>query len=177
MNISSFLPLGRVYTRPAGRRNFRGSSGERILNDCALRRLPVTLLAFDLDHFKKINDRYGHKTGDDVLRSFAEVTRASIETNAILARIGGEEFAALLPDYDSHRAKELGEIIASRFATMSHIADGHRIRATVSIGLATSSPEMTSLTDLLAAADHALYRAKSQGGDQAALAGAAQRSG
>ncbi|CAB5340307.1 GGDEF domain-containing protein [Burkholderia multivorans] len=165
------------YLTRLGNRRLFFEEGERILNDCALRRLPVTLLAFDLDHFKKINDRYGHKTGDDVLRSFAEVTRASIETNAILARIGGEEFAALLPDYDSHRAKELGEIIASRFATMSHIADGHRIRATVSIGLATSSPEMTSLTDLLAAADHALYRAKSQGGDQAALAGAAQRSG
>ncbi|MEK6354724.1 MAG: diguanylate cyclase, partial [Burkholderia cenocepacia] len=72
----------------------------------------------------------------------------------------------LLPDYDSHRAKEVGEIIANQFAMMSHSADGHRIHATVSIGLATASSEMTSLTDLLAAADQALYQAKSQGGSQ-----------
>lgn len=154
------------YLTRLGNRRLFFEEGERIINDCAIRRLPVTILAFDLDHFKRINDRYGHKTGDEVLRSFAGVAQASIGANAVLARIGGEEFAALLPDYDSHRGKEVGEIIASQFATMSHSADGHRIHATVSIGLATSSPEMTSLTDLLVAADQALYRAKSQGGSQ-----------
>ncbi len=152
-------------TRLGNRRLFF-EEGERIIKDCAIRRRPVTLLAFDLDHFKKINDRYGHKTGDEVLRSFARVVRASTDAKTILARIGGEEFAALLPDHDSHRAKAVGEIIASRFATMAHSADGHLVHATVSIGLATSNSEMTSLTDLLAAADHALYRAKSQGGSQ-----------
>lgn len=152
-------------TRLGNRRLFF-EEGERIIGDCAIRRRPVTLLAFDLDHFKKINDRYGHKTGDEVLRSFARVVRANTDAKTILARIGGEEFAALLPDHDSHRAKAVGEIIANQFAMMAHSAAGHRIHATVSIGLATSNSEMTSLTDLLAAADHALYRAKSQGGSQ-----------
>lgn len=154
------------YLTRLGNRRLFFEEGERIINDCAIRRRPVTLLAFDLDHFKKINDRYGHKTGDEVLRSFAGVVRASTDANTILARIGGEEFAALLPDHDSHRANEIGESIASQFARMVHSADDHRISATVSIGLATSNSEVPSLTDLLAAADQALYRAKSQGGSQ-----------
>ncbi|MFB5153890.1 GGDEF domain-containing protein [Burkholderia orbicola] len=154
------------YLTRLGNRRLFFEEGERVIDHCAIHRLPVTLLAFDLDHFKRINDLYGHKTGDEVLRSFAGVVRANTAANTILARIGGEEFAALLPDYDSHRAKEIGETIASQFAMMSHNADGNRIRATVSIGLATSSSETTSLTDLLAAADQALYQAKSQGGSQ-----------
>lgn len=154
------------YLTRLGNRRLFFEEGERIIDDCAIRRRPVALLAFDLDHFKRINDRYGHKAGDEVLRSFASVIRASTDANTILARIGGEEFAALLPDHDSHRAKTVGEIIASQFAMMVHSADGHRIQATVSIGLATSNSEMIALTDLLAAADQALYRAKSQGGSQ-----------
>ncbi|MGF6854336.1 diguanylate cyclase domain-containing protein [Paraburkholderia sp. CI3] len=154
------------YLTRLGNRKLFFEEGERVISDRGINRLPVTLLAFDLDHFKRINDHFGHKTGDEVLRSFAETVRAVTGTDAILARIGGEEFAALLPGYDSDRAKKLGENVLSRFAAMSHGADGDRIRATVSIGLAESSRETASLTDLLSAADQALYRAKSLGGNR-----------
>ncbi|SDR49164.1 diguanylate cyclase (GGDEF) domain-containing protein [Paraburkholderia tuberum] len=154
------------YLTRLGNRKLFFEEGEQVISDHDINRLPVTLLAFDLDHFKRINDHFGHKTGDEVLRSFAETVRAVTGTDAILARIGGEEFAALLPGYDSDRAKKLGENVLSRFAAMSHGADGDRIRATVSIGLAESSRETASLTDLLSAADQALYRAKSLGGNR-----------
>ncbi|MDH6152012.1 MULTISPECIES: GGDEF domain-containing protein [Paraburkholderia] len=154
------------YLTRLGNRKLFFEEGERVISDHGINRLPVTLLAFDLDHFKRINDHFGHKTGDEVLRSFAETVRAVTGTDAILARIGGEEFAALLPGYDSDRAKKLGETVVSRFAAMSHRADGDRIRATVSIGLAESSRGTASLTDLLSAADQALYRAKSLGGNR-----------
>jgi diguanylate cyclase (GGDEF)-like protein len=154
------------YLTRLGNRKLFFEEGERVLGDCAIHRRPVSLLAFDLDHFKRINDRYGHKTGDEVLRSFAETVRVVMGADAILARIGGEEFAALLPGYESHRAKKVGESVARRFATMSHGADGDRIRATVSIGLAELGRETAALTDLLSAADLALYRAKSLGGNR-----------
>ncbi|MGF6874982.1 diguanylate cyclase domain-containing protein [Paraburkholderia sp. MM5477-R1] len=157
------------YLTRLGNRKLFFEEGERVISDHGINRLPVTLLAFDLDHFKRINDHFGHKTGDEVLRSFAETVRAVTGTDAILARIGGEEFAALLPGYDSDRAKKLGENVLSRFAAMSHGADGDRIHATVSIGLAESSRETASLTDLLSAADQALYRAKSLGGNRLEL--------
>jgi len=90
----------------------------------------------------------------------------------MLARIGGEEFAALLPGHDSDRAKEVGEVVVRRFAeTISHRINGVEIRATVSIGLAQSKSETpTTLADLLAAADRALYSAKSLGGNRLELA-------
>ncbi|WP_233852591.1 GGDEF domain-containing protein [Paraburkholderia sp. HD33-4] len=154
------------YLTRLGNRKLFFEDGERVIRDHHAHRRPVTLLAFDLDHFKRINDRYGHKTGDEVLRSFAETVRAVAGADAILARIGGEEFAALLPDHDSERAKKVGETVANRFAALSHGADGDRIRATVSVGLAESSRQTASLTDLLSAADQALYRAKSLGGNR-----------
>ncbi|MBB5504852.1 GGDEF domain-containing protein [Paraburkholderia atlantica] len=154
------------YLTRLGNRKLFFEQGEQVISEHQMHRRPVALLAFDLDHFKRINDRYGHKTGDEVLRSFAETVRAETGTDAILARIGGEEFAALLPGHDTERAKKVGETVASRFAAMSHGADGDRIRATVSIGLVESNRETTSLTDLLSAADQALYRAKSLGGNR-----------
>lgn len=154
------------YLTRLGNRKLFFEVGERVISEYGIHRRPVTLLAFDLDHFKRINDRYGHKTGDEVLRSFAQTVRVVTGPDAILARIGGEEFAALLPGYDSHRAKKIGETVADRFAMMSHSADGDRIRATVSIGLAESGRETASLTDLLSVADQALYRAKSLGGNR-----------
>jgi diguanylate cyclase (GGDEF)-like protein len=154
------------YLTRLGNRKLFFEEGEQLIGDYASPGRPVTLLAFDLDHFKRINDRYGHKTGDEVLRSFAETVRAVTGSDAIVARIGGEEFAALLPGYDCHRAKELGEAVANRFAAISHRANGDRIRATVSIGLAESSRDTASLTDLLSVADQALYRAKSLGGNR-----------
>lgn len=163
------------YLTRLGNRKLFFEEGARVIRDCEAQRKPVALLAFDLDHFKRINDRYGHKTGDEVLKAFADTARAVTDANAILARIGGEEFAALLPGHDSQRARALGESVAERFAAMSHRANGDRIRATVSVGLAELGREATLLTDLLSAADEALYRAKSLGGNRLEEASAAAR--
>lgn len=154
------------YLTRLGNRRWFFEEGARILSEGETCR-PVSLLAFDLDHFKKINDRFGHKTGDEVLKSFAEVARSVMGREAILGRIGGEEFAALLPVQDGLRAKELGELIVRCFAeTVSHRTNGVDIQATVSIGLAASTSAASTLGDLLSAADEALYIAKSRGGNR-----------
>ncbi|MEK6347731.1 MAG: GGDEF domain-containing protein [Burkholderia sp.] len=128
---------------------------------------PFAVLALDLDQFKRINDQFGHKAGDDVLKSFATVARAVLGPEAILARIGGEEFAVLLSGYDAERAHDLGDFVAQRFAaTVTVKRDGTPIQATVSVGLARYERDVPSLGDMLAAADAALYTAKSLGGNR-----------
>ncbi|MEM5313195.1 GGDEF domain-containing protein [Paraburkholderia sp. JHI869] len=150
------------YLTHLGNRRWFFEEGERVMSDIGGRQ-PVSLLAFDLDHFKTINDRYGHKTGDEVLKTFADIARNAMGPDMILARIGGEEFAALLPGHDRLRAKAVGEAIARHFAqTVTHVD----IRATVSIGLAQHGYEASTLSDLLAAADTALYSAKALGGNR-----------
>lgn len=122
---------------------------------------PVSLLAFDLDHFKAINDRYGHPVGDKILKLFAETAREEAGPDALLVRLGGEEFAALLPRCDHHQALRRGSVIASRFAKAAARAEGPKTQATVSIGLA--APDCHDLAGMLASADGALYRAKALG--------------
>lgn len=161
-------------TRLSNRRWFF-EEGARVIREAEPHR-PISLLAFDLDLFKTINDRYGHKTGDEVLKAFGDIARSVVGPDAILARIGGEEFAALLPDHNSLRAKEVGEIVAKRFAeTIPHRIGGVAIQATVSIGLAQFGTDASTLADLLAAADAALYNAKSLGGNRLVLAQPASR--
>lgn len=159
------------YLTRFGNRRWFFEQGAHIVNGGEDSR-PACVLAFDLDRFKSINDRYGHHTGDKVLKVFAETARGVLGPDAILARLGGEEFAALLSGNDALRARELGEAIASRFAeTIPGLADEICIPATVSIGLAWFENPALSLADVLAAADQALYRAKSLGGNRLELAG------
>jgi diguanylate cyclase (GGDEF)-like protein len=157
------------YLTGLGNRRWFFEEGSRAMREGGSQ--PVALLAIDLDHFKSINDRYGHETGDVVLKSFAQVAQSVMGPDAIVARIGGEEFAALLPRHDGLRAKEVGEAVVRRFAaTVSHRIDGVAIQATVSIGLAHSAGSVPVLADLLAAADRALYAAKARGGNRLELA-------
>lgn len=134
---------------------------------------PVSLLAFDLDHFKAINDRHGHAAGDAVIRLFAVVVRDLIRDveipDPVVARLGGEEFAALLPGRGLAEARRIGEAVAARFAETS--VEG--IRATVSVGLAEGRPGRGDLGQLLANADRALYRAKALGRNRVEVAGPA----
>ncbi|TGD98191.1 GGDEF domain-containing protein [Methylobacterium nonmethylotrophicum] len=133
---------------------------------------PVALLAFDLDHFKAINDRHGHAGGDAVLRLFAEVARATAGPDALVARLGGEEFAALLPGRDVASAQAIGEAIARRFAEAAAHRDEPGIPATVSVGLAAAQAGLDDLPALLSAADRALYRAKAGGRNRLEVAAA-----
>ncbi|WP_241077539.1 GGDEF domain-containing protein [Achromobacter xylosoxidans] len=160
------------YLTRLGNRRWFFEQGARLIAASAGRE-PIAVLAFDLDQFKAINDRYGHHTGDLVLAAFATVARDALGPQVILARLGGEEFAALLAGDDARRAHQLGAAAARRFATtIANPADGLGIAATVSIGLACFDEDMPPLADALARADLALYRAKSLGGNrlEAALA-------
>jgi len=132
---------------------------------------PVSVLAFDLDQFKSINDRYGHHGGDEVLKSFAQVLREVVGPGTVVARIGGEEFAAVLVGDDAWQAQTLAEEVGGRFTqTMASRTDHLRMPATVSIGVAQCEPNAPTLAGALAAADRALYRAKSLGGNRLELA-------
>ncbi len=123
---------------------------------------PITLMMIDLDHFKAVNDRFGHAAGDDVLRVFAQVARTSMRATDIIGRLGGEEFAAVVPE-----AMEISIRIAERirksFETAGVEIAGQAIGATVSIGIATSLGPVTNIDAMLARADAALYRAKHEG--------------
>lgn len=128
------------------------------------------LLAFDLDHFKTINDTYGHEAGDRVLKLFAATVAGIAGPGATSARLGGEEFAILLPDTGQEGARTIGQDIARSFAEMSARSDGLGIPATVSIGLAEATDKETDLAELLAKGDRALYRAKTLGRDRLEIA-------
>ncbi|RDV01309.1 GGDEF domain-containing protein [Undibacter mobilis] len=123
---------------------------------------PVTLLMFDLDRFKSINDRFGHAVGDSALKVFAKVLQESTRATDVVGRLGGEEFVAMVPE-----AAEDACIVAERlrvnFQAAGVTIDNIAIGATVSTGLATTYKAETTLDSLLLRADEALYRAKNGG--------------
>lgn len=128
----------------------------------AQRDSPVTLMMFDLDHFKSINDRFGHATGDSALKLFAEVLRASMRANDVIGRLGGEEFAAIVPG-DLKIAEMIGERVRSAFEAAATTVDGHAVGGTVSIGAASAIARDADLERLIQRADAALYAAKRSG--------------
>jgi diguanylate cyclase (GGDEF)-like protein len=131
----------------------------------------VAALVFDLDKFKSINDRFGHATGDRVLQRFAATLRAELRHTDIVGRLGGEEFAALLPDGDPQSALETAERIRRVFSAGAGSEEPY-LTATVSIGAAIAI-RSRDLDALLAEADRAVYLAKRAGRDCVRLAGAA----
>lgn len=155
-----------------GLSNRRGffEGGEKALKGAIRRAQPVSLLAFDLDHFKAINDRYGHGVGDRVLTLFAETASDLAGAEAVAGRLGGEEFALLLVNTTGNDARAVGEAIAKAFEQKVATDGGLTTRATVSIGVAESKAQDTELRHLLSAADRALYRAKSLGRNRVELA-------
>lgn len=154
------------YLTRLGNRRWFFEQGARLIAANAGRE-PIAVLAFDLDQFKAINDRFGHHTGDLVLAAFATVVRGALGPQSILARLGDEEFAALLAGEDARHAHQLGAAAARRFATtIANPGDGLGIAATVSVGLANFDEGVPLLADALARADLALYRAKLLGGDR-----------
>jgi diguanylate cyclase (GGDEF)-like protein len=126
------------------------------------RREPVTLLMFDLDRFKSINDTFGHAVGDDVLRVFAQVAGSSMRATDVVGRLGGEEFAAILPG-DMEVACKVAERVRVNFEAAGKVVDERDIGGTVSIGAATSHAPVTDIDALINRADGALYKAKRNG--------------
>jgi diguanylate cyclase (GGDEF)-like protein len=123
----------------------------------------IAALLFDLDHFKKINDRYGHQTGDLVLCEFVRTARGFLPRNAGFGRMGGEEFMAFVAVADQTEAEALAETIRSAFCRMPFNVKSTPVTATVSIGVALSTAGDANWDRLTAAADRALYAAKGAG--------------
>jgi diguanylate cyclase (GGDEF)-like protein len=130
------------------------------------------LVVADLDDFKQVNDRYGHQTGDDVLRAFADVLCETVRDIDVAARYGGEEFAVLLPQTDLEGAERLAERLRETMAgRLLSLEPGSTFCVTASFGVA-SFPEEPTAAELFAAADEALYRAKSAGKNRVVCASA-----
>ena len=135
-----------------------------LLREAAANGRPVTLAMLDLDRFKQINDVHGHLVGDRVLVDVAELLRACVRHGDLVARIGGEEFLAVLPDADGMRAREICERIRQHVASHDWTTLAPGLVVTLSVGLAsTPSYEQTALARR---ADRALYRAKALGRDR-----------
>jgi len=125
---------------------------------------PVSAIMIDIDHFKQVNDRFGHAAGDVVLRRFSEVVRGSLRKSDGLGRLGGEEFAVMLPESDGARAMVAAETIRREVAAMPVLlADGTELRITASFGAAAAFRKGDSVSALLGRADEALYAAKDGG--------------
>lgn len=138
----------------------------------AVGQLPLegsSLLMLDLDHFKSVNDDFGHEQGDRVIALFARCAQTSLPANAVLARLGGEEFCALLPQANAAEAYAAADALRADFANTSATL-GHTRSHTVSIGVTTYSAAATTLSKLMQQADQALYRAKHEGRNRVATA-------
>jgi diguanylate cyclase (GGDEF)-like protein len=130
----------------------------------------AAVLLIDLDHFKSINDRFGHAIGDRVLQVFAETATANVKSAGLVGRLGGEEFAAVLRDTDREQAVITAERIRSAFAAAASEVDGRPVAATVSIGMVINEDPTFDVSALLAQADQALYHAKERGRNRVEIA-------
>jgi diguanylate cyclase (GGDEF)-like protein/PAS domain S-box-containing protein len=124
---------------------------------------PLALMMADLDHFKEVNDNFGHQGGDEALRSFAAVCRGAIGDEGVIGRLGGEEFGILLRNSDIDRATMLAERLRDATAGMTVEAKRGQVRLTASIGVAMVDAHDLDLDASLARADGALYAAKNAG--------------
>lgn len=123
----------------------------------------LSLVMFDIDYFKSVNDRYGHLAGDYVLKQLASTVRVRIRREDIFARYGGEEFGILLPEVDTGGARQLAEKVRKLVERQRFEFDKQPIPVTVSVGVATLAPHHREPEDLVRAADAKLYEAKAHG--------------
>lgn len=136
---------------------------EQALARCARTGEAAALIMFDLDHFKSINDQYGHDTGDWVLKRVADTCKAFCRQIDLLGRLGGEEFAILLYDCDLRAAKRIADDCRAQIAAIDTRDSGHKFTVTASFGVTDTSLSGCDLTKLLSHADLMLYRAKREG--------------
>jgi diguanylate cyclase (GGDEF)-like protein len=134
---------------------------------------PLALALLDLDHFKQVNDTYGHPTGDWVLKSLARLLQQRLRRNDIIGRYGGEEFAVVLPDTDGRAAVKVLDEIRAGLSQIRQRSGEHEFTVTFSGGVA-SFPHYPEAIQLTNAADQALYAAKHAGRNRVVLAGSLQ---
>ena len=158
-------------TQMLNRGGFMEQATQRLADIPTLQPLSVSLLMLDIDHFKRINDTRGHGGGDQVLAVFAETVKDCLREHDLLARLGGEEFAVLLPESDGYRAQRVAERIrAAVEAKPVQLVDQEPLQVTVSIGIAVAEAERAEINSLLSIADTALYQAKRGGRNRVVLA-------
>jgi two-component system cell cycle response regulator len=134
---------------------------------------PVSAMMLDVDHFKAVNDRYGHGVGDDVLVQLATLACDNLRSVDLVARLGGEEFVVVMPETASQTAQQVAERFCAQVAeTPVALPDGGELAITISIGVATAETAHDTADDLLERADQALYGAKNGGRNQVKLAAA-----
>jgi diguanylate cyclase len=126
----------------------------------------AAVIALDVDHFKRINDQFGHNAGDEALRRVADVLRAHSTPDAIVARMGGEEFCVFVPDMPTDDAQRLASVILSDLRAQLIVADGHSFRVTASAGVSEMTTYDADPDFALIRADRALYHAKRTGRDR-----------
>lgn len=159
------------------RRAFGAIAAERLKAALPLDQ-PIAFLMLDIDHFKSINDTYGHAAGDHILSAFAASMRRSLRDDDVLGRLGGEEFAVFLSNCTPESANIVAERVRSVFATtIVDLNDGRRVTATVSIGLAVAEVAPDSIEPLMLEADKALYAAKTAGRNRVVQAASLSTSG
>ena len=144
------------------RRHFMGQAEQEMTRARRFGR-PFSVMMLDADHFKSINDRYGHAVGDVVLQAIVRRASDGLRQSDQIARLGGEEFAAMLPESSLAAALVVAERIRQNLSDRPIIASGKAVSCTVSIGIAEMRENDVTIDDLLRRADEALYRAKEQG--------------
>jgi diguanylate cyclase (GGDEF)-like protein len=154
----------------SNRRDLLEKAG-RALERCRHDELPISLVMFDLDHFKAVNDTHGHALGDRVLQSFADAARKALRPGDILGRLGGEEFVAVLPGSGAEAGLAIAERVRASFELTAREINGKLVNATVSAGVSASEQSDTDLIALVHEADAALYRAKRLGRNRVTRAG------
>jgi diguanylate cyclase (GGDEF)-like protein len=150
-------PLTRVFNRAGMMRRL-----DRAIGGSRERRLPLSVLFLDLDHFKRINDTHGHAIGDACLIAVTEVIRSEMQLQQSLGRIGGEEFLLLLPGDSRRHARDLADRIREQVALRCVEVQGAPVWLTLSIGVVECQPE-DDTASLLQRADEAMYQAKHEG--------------
>jgi diguanylate cyclase (GGDEF)-like protein len=151
-------PLTHLYNR----RFFEEKFGDELLKAEAYK-LPLSLIMIDIDHFKLVNDTYGHKVGDKVLEVLALILKANVRDKDIVARYGGEEFMILLPGTDKVGAGKVAERIRKEIEETPLTEVGGPEKFTVSFGVTGFPEDGKELNDLLLKVDQALYEAKKLG--------------
>lgn len=172
--IAAALGIARAYETMAQRASHDGMT--QLLNRTAFQEQstlaiqramrserPLSMLILDIDHFKSVNDTYGHAVGDDVIRAVAKTIRAQVRRIDIAARYGGEEFVVILEDTDIHGAHLFAERLRERVAGLTHRAANATFHATISLGVAGFPDHSTDADTLLEYADMALYESKRNG--------------
>ena len=146
----------------ANRRAFLDGAAD-LLAQQEIDREPLAVLLFDLDHFKQINDRFGHAVGDAVLQTFAGTATATLGADVLFARIGGEEFACCLPVGDLDEAFAIADRVRRNFAAAAARFGSDELMPSVSGGVTLGCDPQAKVADLLSIVDRALYRAKEHG--------------